>query len=463
MADRPNVLILINDEHRLDVLGYADNEVVRTPNIDRLAADACVFENAYTPSPVCAPARQCLRAGELPLTCGCPTWSGLSGDETTYPRRFTEYGYRTAATGKSHFEGDNAFMGWGTRIGRTDSQERIDLRVDVDYPKNKWSDTKEIKRAGVGNHRSRQDAYATQGMIDYIEREFLDTYYDRAHPDRPTVLKTSLVQPHYPYYAWDEKVFQYYLNRVDPHVEQAPDHDGLSEREVTVGPGEDVTEREVRRATAAYYAMVEHTDRQYGRVFDALERANENLDEWIAVFTSDHGEMLGEHGVWEKRSFYEASAGVPLFIRWPERFDGKRINANVSLCDLFATLCELADLPVHGDEARDSRSLVPLLEGDRKTWSDRYPEDEVVSAWNDRVMVKRGDLKYIHFPENGTRFGEQYDGGDVLFDLSDDPEEYENVVNDSAYADAVDAFQRRIADLGYGPDADPDYVDAGYA
>jgi len=462
MPDRPNVLVLIDDEHRPDVMGYAGNDVVRTPTLDRLATDACVFENAYTPSPVCAPARQCLRSGELPLTCDCPTWSGLDAGVATYPRRFAEYGYRTAATGKTHFEGEDAFMGWQTRIGHTDSQEEIDHQVDVNYPKNKWSDAKEIKRAGVGHHRSRQDEYATRGMENYIERAFLDAYYDRAHPDRPTVLKTSLVQPHYPYYAWDEEVFQYYLNRVDPHVEAASDHDGLSEREVTVGPDGEVTEREVRRATAAYYAMVEHADRQYGRVLDALERAGEDLDEWIIVFTSDHGEMLGEHGVWEKRSFYEASAGVPLFVRYPERFDGKRIDANVSLCDLFATLCELADLPVHEGEARDSRSLVPLLEGDREAWDDRHPDDEAVSAWNDRIMVKRGDLKYVHFPENGARFGEQFDGGDVLFDLAADPGERENVVDDPAYADAVTAFRDRVADLGYGPNADPDYVDAGY-
>ncbi|MFB6201026.1 MAG: sulfatase-like hydrolase/transferase [Halorhabdus sp.] len=482
MADRPNVLVLVDDEHRPDVLGYAGDDMVRTPNLDRLAEDACVFENAYTPSPVCSPARQCLRTGELPLTCGCPGWSGLDADAPTYPRRFAEYGYRTAAAGKSHFEGSDAFMGWDTRIGRTGSNESIDRQVDLDLRKNKWSDAKEIKRAGVGHHRGKQDEYAITGLEHYIERSFLDTYYDRCHPDRPTLLKASLVQPHYPYYASDEEAFQYYLNRVEPFVEEAPDHDGLAEREVTVGPDAEVTEREVRRATAAYYAMVEHADRQYGRVLDALERAGEDLDEWIIVFTSDHGEMLGEHGVWEKRSFYEASAGVPLFVRWPEHFEGKRIDANVTLTDLFATLCDLADLPVHDGEARDSRSLVPLLEGNDEEWDTRYPADEAVSAYVRRVMVKRGDLKYVHFPRepydsDAVHFdpgpGERsfvvdekaggYDGGDVLFDLSEDPGERTNLVDDPAYAGVVSEFRDRVAELGYGPEADTGYTDAGYA
>ena len=475
MPSRPNVLFLMDDEHRPDVLGYAGNDVVRTPNLDRLAADACIFENAYTPAPRCVPARQCVMTGELPMTCGCLSYGdGLDGDEPTYARRFREYGYRTAVAGKTHFVGGDALLGFGRAIGSVGNTENVDRKVELDYEKNKWSDVKEIKRAGIGHSgRAKGDEYTVTGAEHYVEGSFLDAYYDRAHPERPTFLQVSLVQPHYPYYAADEDAFNYHLNRVDPHIEEAPNHDGLSAREVTVGDDgmgvggdtEDptvVTEREIRRATAAYYAIIEYVDSLYGRVLDALEQAGEDLDEWIIVFCSDHGEMLGEHGVWEKGSFYEASAGVPLFIRWPERFDGKRIEANVNLTDLFATLCDLADLPVHEDEARDSRSLVPLLRGDETAWFDQHPDDEVISAEGDRVMVRRGELKYVHFPADGPHRGESWDDGDVLFDLDSDPRERTNLIDDPAYADAVTAFRNRVADLGYGLDADPDYVDAGY-
>jgi len=469
MPERPNVLFLMDDEHRFDTLGYAGDDLVRTPNLDRLAEDACIFENAYTPSPRCVPARQCLSAGQLPMTCGCLGWgAGLDADQDSYARRFTEYGYRTASAGKSHYKGESAFRGFQTMLGSVETDEAIDLKVQTEFPRNKWSDAKQVKRAGVGHTSTvAKDELTLQAATYYIQDNFLDTFYDRAHPDRETFLKVSFSQPHYPFIAGEKETFEYYLNRVEPFIEAAPDHDGLSAREVTVGDDghgfmadvedpADVTEREVRRATAAYYAMIESVDRMYGELLDTLERAGETLDEWIIVFCSDHGEMLGEHGVWEKGSFYEASAGVPLMVRWPERFEGKRIEANVNLIDLYATLCELADLPVQDSEAPDSRSLVPLLEGDTESWHEQYPNDEVVSAEDDRLMVKRGDLKYIHFPEAS------FDGGDVLFDLSEDPGERQNLVNDPAYAADVSAFEARTAELGYGPAADPDYQNAGY-
>jgi choline-sulfatase len=472
MPDRPNVLVLMDDEHRPSCLGYAGNDVVRTPTLDRLAADACVFENAYTPSPRCVPARQCLMTGELPRTCGCLGWGqGLDGDEPTVARRLRAHGYRTALAGKSHFVGGSAFLGFGTRIGDVKSDEAIDRQTEREAPTRKWTDAKEIKRAGpaVGRNERRDDR-AVRGTIDYVEREFVDAHYDRATPERPTLLAVSLRQPHYPYHAPDEERFRYYLNRVDPAVESAPDHDGLSAREVTIGrdgfgwddqnepDGDwaDVTEREVRRATAAYYAMVERVDDHVERVLDALDRAGQDVDEWIVVFCSDHGEMLGEHGVWEKGSFYEASAGVPLFVRWPDRFDGSRVTRNVSLCDLYATLCELTGVPVRERAARDSRSLVPLLEGDRDAWDDNYPRDEVVSAEWGRIMVKRGDFKYVHFPDD------EFTDGDVLFDLSRDPDERVNAIDRPEHGPTVAAFRERVTDLGYGPAADPNYEDAGY-
>jgi choline-sulfatase len=202
--------------------------------------------------------------------------------------------------------------------------------------------------------------------------------------------------------------------------------------------------------------MVERVDDHVERVLDALDRAGQDVDEWIVVFCSDHGEMLGEHGVWEKGSFYEASAGVPLFVRWPDRFDGSRVTRNVSLCDLYATLCELTGVPVRERAARDSRSLVPLLEGDRDAWDDNYPRDEVVSAEWGRIMVKRGDFKYVHFPDD------EFTDGDVLFDLSRDPDERVNAIDRPEHGPTVAAFRERVTDLGYGPAADPNYEDAGY-
>ena len=160
------------------------------------------------------------------------------------------------------------------------------------------------------------------------------------------MLKVSLNQPHYPYITPDAEKFGYYLNRVEPYIEtETFPHPWLGKSPNMPGgvkPGEDVTEREIRRATAAYYAMIESADEMFGQVLDKLRYVGQDLDDWIIVYTSDHGEMLGQHGIWEKQKFFEASARVPLIIRWPKNFEPRAVTENVNHCDLFATLCDLA-------------------------------------------------------------------------------------------------------------------------
>jgi choline-sulfatase len=203
--------------------------------------------------------------------------------------------------------------------------------------------------------------------------------------------------------------------------------------------------------------MVERMDALFGRVIDRLRLVGEDPDEWVIVFTSDHGEMLGERGLWGKINFYESAVRVPLIVRWPERFDPGVVDENVSLCDLYATLCEVAEVPVPDDV--DSRSLVPLLEGDTEDWN-----DEAISQGADNtavhgglgpeeLMIKRGDLKYCWYGE-----GEP----ELLFDLDRDPGETTNYVDDPAYTSDVERFRERRGELGYGPNADPDYENAGY-
>jgi choline-sulfatase len=222
---------------------------------------------------------------------------------------------------------------------------------------------------------------------------------------------------------------------VQPFLDQAVfDHPFLSQRQVRVGT--DVTVRDMRRATAAYYGMIETIDQHYGSVLGALQHAGQDLDDWVIVYTSDHGEMLGQHGIWEKQKFFEASVRVPLIIRWPKGFPGGRVvDQNVSHCDLFATLCDLAGIPV--PEGLDSRSLVPLLEGNAECW-----DNEAVSQFGyTNVMIKRDHLKYQWY---GPEMPE------VLFDLERNPEETINSIGDPAYAERVAAFRERLVELGHG-------------
>ena len=459
MTAKPNILFLMSDEHRPDVTGYEGDQVVRTPTLDHLAETGVVFRNAYAPSPICIPGRQAMMSGQLPLTCNCLRFGqDLAPGHMTFARRFAQYAYHTVAAGKLHHLGTDQMQGWTQRIGsgvtmggwyvedRDEAAFKAYFRPPTQY---KWSDTKEVLRAGVGHGPAiTQDAYTLVGALDYIENHFVNPYYDRIKPPQPLLLKVSFNQPHYPYFT-DEEKFTYYLNRVEPFLDQpVSDHPFLSQRQVR--PGIDASERELRRATAAYYGMVETIDSYYGQVLDYLTHVGEALDDWIILYTSDHGEMLGQHGIWEKQKFYEASARVPLIIRWPKGFDGGRvINENVNLCDLFATLCDLAGIPA--PEGLDSRSLVPLLKGNGADW-DNETVSQFTHGGGTNVMIKRHHLKYQFYP----------DMPEVLFDLAANPEETLNYIDDPAYADAVADFRRRLGELGAGPDADPNYVNAGY-
>lgn len=441
MQKRPNILFLMSDEHRADVAGFAGNDVVRTPVLDQLAASGVVFSNAYTPAPVCIPARQSIAAGQFPSTTGCQVYSqDLPPGYMTYARRLSQYGYNTVAAGKLSHHGTDQLQGWTQRIaGDMKLNPRFIEGLQKDelakyaQPSHKWSDTKEVLRAGVGRGPSVEfDEYTVQGALNFIESYFTDAYYDRVSI-QPLLLKVSLKQPHYPYFTSEEK-FTYYLNRVPVYLDQdVSDHPFLSRRQVRQGI--DASERELRRATAAYYGMLETADEHFGRVLEALEHVGQNLDEWIIIYTSDHGEMLGEHGVWEKQKFYEGSVKVPLIIRWPERFEGERIvKKNVNLCDLFATICELTDIPV--PSGLDSRSLVPFLRADEVV---NWPDETISQFGGKNLMIKRGPLKYQYYT----------DMPEMLFDLGRNPEETINFIDDFQYAQELEAFRKRSAELGF--------------
>ncbi len=454
---RPNILFLMCDEHRADVAGFAGNDVIRTPTLDRLAETGVVFNNAYTPSPICVPARQCMMSGQLPKTCGCEGWIDLRTGYRTFAREFARYAYHTTCSGKLHHLGQDQMQGWRTRVGGDVeiSDAYIEDRIDSEFARyrpapgtGKWSNQREIEEARPLAHDGPLQTFdrtATESALHYLERYFRDADFRRPQSHRPLLFKLSLLQPHYPFFT-DPERFAYYRDRVPLFVEEPCGHPVLSQSQQ--GKPVNVTEAQIRNATAAYYGMIDAADGSFGRILDKLEDLGENLDDWIIVYTSDHGDMLGEHGIWEKTRFYEASVRVPLIIRWPKGFDGGRVvTENVNLCDLFATLCHLADLEI--PEGLDSRSLVPLLHGDVAGW-----KNESISQMNaSHVMIKQDALKYQYYGD---------DGPEVLFDLERDPGETRNLASVSRYADVMAQFRIRLAQLGHGAQADPEYRNAGY-
>jgi choline-sulfatase len=432
MAARPrNILLLMADELRFDLPGFMGNPVARTPALDRLAKDAVVFDNAYTPSPVCVPARQCIATGKYPLHTGCESFGeDLQPGARTFARVFSEAGYLTVACGKLHHRGPDQMQGWLQRIG---------AECAVQWPNTygaegreqigrlKWRGAHELEIAGPGTSPlSLHDRHTVDGAIDFLRMHY-EGMYRRTPEIPPLLLMVSLQQPHFPLLA-DPELFAHYLPRVKPRLhEEASRHPVLGRNALPCG--EAVTPDQVRRATAAYYALAEKADHEFGRVITALEGHGENLDDWLIVALSDHGDMLGEHASWEKRKFYEGSVRVPLFVRHPASWPAARRRENVSTIDLFPTLCAAAGLESPAD--LDARSLVPLLEGHREGW-----DNEVFSQLDrDEFMLKRGNLKYLTFGDKGP---------DVLFDLASDPGETTNRLGDEVYFRAAMAMRDRL-------------------
>ena len=458
MNKKPHVLILMSDEHRSDVAGFAGDKVVRTPVLDWLAETGVVFSNAYTPSPICVPARQCIMAGQYPKTCNCEGWRGLDYKYPTYATQFGRYGYRTVGFGKMHLQGYDQLVGWQSRpVGDVcyhnmeNKAQDFYVAEDDDYDSfnyegsKKWSDTKELLRAGVGRTRA-EDVLSVKGASFWVDEHFNGTWYDRHDRNHPTLLYVGLHDPHYPYLCSEER-FSYYINRVESFAVEEPfDHPFLGTSpwpNVPLQAGKDISQRTVRRARAAYYGMIEGMDAHFGQVLDSLKNAGEDLDDWIIVYLSDHGDQLGEHGIWEKQKFFEGSVKVPFIIRAPKYLpQGIVVTENISSIDLFPTLCELAGLEI--PQGLDGRSLVNLAKGTNPSWPDEALSFFLQQGF-ENVMIKKGTLKYQWYYHESKK-----EMPEVLFDLNKDPHETKNLIDDSSCAEQVAEFRKQLREIGYG-------------
>ena len=441
MSDKPHILLLIDDEHRPDVMTVEGNPQIRMPTLDRIIERGSYFRSAYTPAPVCVPARQSFLTGLYPRHNGCTDFSTpLPSEVLTLPGHLSRYGYQAVCAGKMHFVGTDQMHGWHERIGRDIAvpprfgiEDRGGPAPTPEPGTGKWPTAKEITNARAGKgHHMQQDLYCVDGALLFLDEYFVGEPYDRPG-HRPLLLAVSLSSPHYPYQC-PEDLFSHYLRRVQPFVEELPNKFDCADF-FKVRIGEDVTYREAHRATAAYYGMVEWVDIQYGRVISKLE-ALDVLDDFVIVFLSDHGEMLGQKGLWEKQQFFEASARVPFSITAPQRLPdgGGVVRHNVSLVDLFPTLCDLVDVPIPG--GLDGRTLVPLMEGNADGWSNEVYSELYHHLNGPSEMVKHDDLKYFRF--RGKGWPEQ------LFDLAADPDESRNLIDDPAYAAHLQRLRAKL-------------------
>ncbi len=424
MRERPHILVLMVDQLAAPFLRTYGHQVTKTPTIDRLAETGVVFENAYTPSPLCAPARASLMTGMLPSRTGVYDNSAeFASSIPTFAHYLRLEGYRTCLSGKMHFVGPDQLHGFEERLttdvypgdfGWTPDWSRPGERIDWWY--HNMSSVKEAGVAEITNQLEYDDEVAFHAV-----RRLYD--YARFEGDAPLMLCVSFTHPHDPYVARQRYWDLYADDDVDlpaapglPYAERDPHGRRLFD-DLAMGDV-DITEADVRASRHGYYASLSYVDERIGDVLDAFQACGLAEDS-IVIFASDHGDFLGEHGLFYKMSFLEHASHVPLIVHAPERFEARRVPEPVSLLDVTPTLADLAR-PGSSDELSapvDGRSLLPLLAGGAEPDRTVAAEYLAESALAPMVMLRRGRWKFIHTPSDP----------DLLFDLENDPLELVNL------------------------------------
>ncbi|HET6428122.1 MAG TPA: sulfatase-like hydrolase/transferase [Phycisphaerae bacterium] len=445
-GDRPNVLLLFSDQHNARMAGFMGDEIVRTPNLDRLADEGAVFETAYCNSPLCSPSRQSFMAG---LHCHkIDMWNNTAAmppDTVTWAHMLSLAGYETSLFGKMHFNGYEKMYGFDRRPvleGSNDGESFYSwgLRTSHEWtaplPYTGQGDISQaVLHAGADTPQRcaifQKDLEVRDGVLADLRAKAADGF------DRPWAICAGFVLPHPPYKARAD-ILETYRGTGDVpfNVE---------------GAGRDTCDRYVQmyhgdvmklppdvhaRAREAYFALVTEIDEHCGMILDCLAETG-LAEDTVVVYFSDHGETAGEHGTWGKVTLLEASVRVPLVIRWPGRVPGgRRVAAPVSLVDLYPTFLDIAGIAMPAPLTLDGHSLVPLLDGD----DDGFEGGEVFcefegEGWNHpRAFLRSGRYKYVYNHTAESR----------LYDLEADPYEMTDLSGDPAHAKAEAALRRKL-------------------
>lgn len=415
----PNILIFMVDQLAGPFFPDGPADWLHAPNLRALSARSVRFANAYTASPLCAPARAAFMSGQLPSRTGVyDNAAEFRSDIPTFAHHLRRAGYRTALSGKMHFVGPDQMHGFEERLttdiypadfGWTPDYRRPGERIDWWY-----HNMGSVTGAGVAeitNQLEYDDEvafHATQKVYDYV----------RAADTRPWMMTVSFTHPHDPYVA-RRKYWDLYEDcaHLMPQVPTLPfeDQDPHSRRILNASDWHSytLTEDMVARSRRAYFANISYVDDKIGQVLAALEATRQ---EAVIVFVSDHGDMLGERGLWFKMTFFDGSARVPLMICAPGLTPGV-IGHPVSTLDVMPTLCDLAGVAL--DEIRpwtDGTSLLPLAtgQGGRRAVPMEYAAE---ASETPMVGLRKGRWKLILCPLDP----------DLLFDLEADPQELHNL------------------------------------
>ncbi|MEP7207337.1 MAG: choline-sulfatase [Casimicrobiaceae bacterium] len=437
-AGGPNVVLIQVDQLAPRYLSFYGHPRVKTPNLDRLAARSVVFDQAYCNYPLCSPSRASMLTGCLPFSIS--QWDNgaeFFAEIPTLAHYLRAAGYSTTLCGKMHFVGPDQHHGYEER-----------LLTDI-YPSDfAWTtDWQHVFRPG-GGIRIRnvvESGVCVRALqIDYDEevefharRKLFDLARDPG--DRPFFLTVSFSHPHPPFVITPEYWDFYADADIDmPRLGAIPPEqlDPFNRARWAMMGHQfyDLDDDHVRRARHAYFGMISYVDAKIGAVLDAL-RDTGLEDDTIVVFTSDHGEMLGERGMWLKDTFFEDAIRVPLLVAGPG-VTPRRMSNCVSLVDLAPTVLDLVGATRPPASPFDGASFARLLAGEASGW-----KDEVIADWagggHDQAsrMLRQGRFKYLW--HHGL--------APMLFDLVADPDEQHDLAGSPSYAEVEATLRARLA------------------
>jgi len=457
MADQPHILILMTDQQRADCLGAAGHPVLRTPNMDRIAAEGVRFANAVTTSPLCQPARASFISGLYCHNHGLWRNRGrLPAADETYFHHLQSAGYTTAHVGKSHLYDHS-----GSRHLRDDEGYLHARGIEyVHETTGPWATTKAASYLtdwwGPEKWQAFKDDYARRRGTPWAawpspldEADFPDSYVgmraveyiEGLAGDRPMCLFVGFGGPHEPFDAPGEYATMYAPADCPAAIPPEPAAglpaaaaEYVNSRDAHLRGAERIDPTAVAAARANYYGKIALIDRWVGRIFDALAGRGW-LEDTLVVLWSDHGEMAGDHGRFYKRAFYESSVRVPLLLRWPGRVPAGQVRPQLAeIIDVFDTL--LAAGGCEPSARSFGRSLLPAAADAGAPHRDAaFSEVLFEEAGGRTTMARTARHKYVV-----SEAGEPL----MLFDLAADPTEQHNLVADRA-ATAIRAdFDRRI-------------------
>ncbi|MGI2296450.1 sulfatase family protein [Paenibacillus sp. GXUN7292] len=444
MSAQPNIIFIITDQQRYETIQALGYPYMDTPNLDRLVQEGTSFSNAFITAPSCAPSRASLFTGLYPHSNG--VYKNDDPWTKSWVELLSEAGYHCVNVGKMHTSPYTTPMGFAERyVVENKDRQHPNLPFFFD----EWDKelrARNIQKPGRETYRSREDYRDSLGVFDWSLPEELhpDVFVanlakwwikDRPKVQKPVFLQIGFPGPHPPFDSLSRYTERYMDKELplpsvtEEEIASQPealkklrkqhmvvDHDAVVHLDKA-------TREQQHRQRATYYANVTMIDEQIGEIFDALDEAG-YLENAVVIFTSDHGESLGDHGHSQKWNMYDAVTKVPMVVWGPKYVQqGQKNKGLTQLMDLGATVLELAGVPIPQD--MEARSLVPALQGqameERRYVFAEHSRDPILEGTEFMTMIRDHNWKLVHLVDD--EYGQ-------LFDLQNDPEEVVNLWND---------------------------------